>query len=77
MWIGIHRRIGECNTSYSMFLYLSLEVLGNITFWSGKRSHEQNGGVENAIKSLKQSFKSLQSDFETMKASLGFRPVVN
>ena len=31
------------------------------------QSHEQNGGVENAIRSLKQSLKTLESDYETMK----------
>ena len=43
---------------------------------AGPQSHEQNGGVENAIRSLKQSLKTLQSDYETMKASLDFRPEV-
>ena len=40
------------------------------------QSREQNGGVENAIRSLKQSLKTLQSDYATMKASLDFRPEV-
>ena len=43
---------------------------------AGPQAHEQNGGVENAVRSLKQSFKTLQSDFETMRASLDFRPEV-
>ena len=40
---------------------------------AGPQVHEQNGGVENAVRSLKQSFKTLQSDFETMRASIEFR----
>ena len=43
---------------------------------AGPQVHEQNGGVENAVRSLKQSFKTLQSDFETMRASIEFRPEV-
>ena len=43
---------------------------------AGPQVHEQNGGVENAVRSLKQSFKTLQSDFETMRASVDFRPEV-
>ena len=43
---------------------------------AGPQVHEQNGGVENAVRSLKQSFKNLQSDFETMRASIEFRPEV-
>ena len=43
---------------------------------AGPQAHEQNGGVENAVRSLKQSFKTLQSDFESMRASLDFWPEV-